>query len=99
MDLNKYDFTNADFEMLNDALENLPNKDDAGDMFKELLHGVFEPKQAVETYQAKLERERVAKQQKRKAVIENVRVLQAKLIMLRRDLQQENKVNDQSNSD
>ena len=92
MDLNKYNFTTAEFEMLNDALEHLPNKGDAAEIFHGIL-SAMNRKETPQSLEEKLELRKKEKEAEKKDVLENVRVLQGKLISLKRDIERETQAN------
>lgn len=86
------ELTNEDFAMLMDALEHLPAKN----MGNEILSAMMDATLASRSPQQKAEIERKRKteaenmRKERNDVIEQVRLLQAKIIMMKRLLIQEN---------
>lgn len=79
--------TNEDFKLIFDGLETLPNSGLAGSMFGDLL-GMMLSKDATEEEKAEAkrqrEREHRRRDQERQRVIEDIRILQGKLLTMKR---------------
>lgn len=90
--LKHLNLTEQDFQMIVDGLEQLPHRNDMGEMMGELLVGVFAKDGDESAVKMKSEREQRMKkaQDAKKQIIEDVRVLQGKLIMLKRYLIEQN---------
>lgn len=91
MELKDIKFTKEEFDLLIKGIEGLPNHDTAGDLMTGLLECMISEKISPEA-QAKRDREKSIKEQTKKrekeALKENCWILQAKLIQLRRYLEQ-----------
>jgi len=81
--------TDDDFKLIVDALEFLPHKDIPSEMMKDLITTMI-AKDADEAAR-KMEKRRLeieAGHNKKRILIENIKILQGKLLMLKRYLQQ-----------
>lgn len=88
--------TENDFKMLVDALENLPNKNMAGNMMGMLLEGIIpEGEKRDEAIRMRKEKE-LREEREADLLKENIRVLQGKLIQFKRYLI-ENRLLDEAN--
>lgn len=91
MELKDIKFTKEEFDLLIKGIEGLPSQDTAGDLMTGLLECMLTDKISPEV-QAKREREKAIKEQAKKrekeALKENCWILQAKLVQLRRYLEQ-----------
>jgi len=89
MDIKHLELTEQDFALLLEGLESLPEKGTAGEMMGMLLEGMITDKSPEAQAKMKYERERRSKelQKKRDDQKEDIRILQGKLIMLKRWLQ------------
>lgn len=93
MDIEQIGLTKSDFDLINEALENLPSKGASGSLMRTLMVKVLakdgphkdemEKKLADDEY-----RDEVAMKSK----MEEIRLVQGKLIQLRRSLERENKL-------
>lgn len=89
--LKHLNLTDKDFEMIVQGLEQLPHKNDTAEIMGELLISAF-AKDDAHADKMKSEREnRMRKMQDdKKQIIEDVRILQGKLLMLKRYLLENN---------
>lgn len=91
MELKDIKFTKEEFDLLIKGVEGLPNQDTASDLMTGLIECMITDKIPPEL-QAKREREKIIKEQARKrdkeVLKENCWILQAKLVQLRRYLEQ-----------
>lgn len=91
--------TEDDFRMLNEALENLPNKNTAGELMGELLISAL--MKDGEEGKEKLVKEREARmkkaQKEKELIVENIRILQGKVLMLQRHLRMNGLLKDANN--
>src|SRR5450631_4113804 len=87
-ELENLNLTEEDFTLLQEALEHMPSKDLAGKlMFNMIEHMVGEKTpEAIEQRKAKMISDERKEQAKKQQVVEDVRVLQGKLIQLKRYL-------------
>jgi hypothetical protein len=86
--LKHLNLTERDFELIIDGLEELPNKNQMGEMMGDLLMGVMSKDDPDAHTKIKAERElRLAKKRKDEQLIkEDIKILQGKLLMLKRYL-------------
>ena len=86
--------TEKDFELLVEGLEVLPNKDVAGEMMGELLLSALKPDkkegEGYSEFMVKREQEKLESKKKKELLIEDVRILQGKLLQLKRFLHANN---------
>lgn len=89
-----------DFDLLIQGLENLPNKDMAGEMMVDMLSMAFAGKDE-DFDKNKLAREREERKREsakaKEALVEDIKILQSKLILLKRYLVQNNLLKDVEN--
>lgn len=87
-ELELLNLTEDDFKMLNDALECLPSKNMAGELMGELLISAFSKGDGENVEHIKAERDiRMKKAEKEKQLmVENIRILQGKVLMLQRHM-------------
>lgn len=85
--LRNLSLTERDFDLMVQGLEHLPNKDTAGELMGELLFGAI-VKDEEERQKMKMDRDRQRAQQMREkqALVEDSKILQGKLLMLKRFL-------------
>lgn len=92
IDIKNLDLTKKDFDMLIEGLEHLPHKSDAGEMIGDLMTAMLTNKDNKNDVE-KMKREREEKYKKKKEqdheLIEDIRILQGKLLTLKRYLKQE----------
>lgn len=87
--LQSLNLTDNDFKLIIDGLDALPSKDLAGDIMGDLLMGMLSDKTNPESQQKlKMEREqkRSKKVKAKEAMQEDIKILQGKLLMLKRYL-------------
>lgn len=94
--LQQLNLTENDFKMLVDGLDALPEKGLAGEMMGDLIVGMMTDKSNPEAME-KVKKEREMKQAKAKkdkeTMVEDIKILQGKLLMLKRYLQQQGALN------
>lgn len=85
--------TEEDFKLLVDGLESLPERGLAGEMMGDLIGSMLADKNPEAQEKIKRDREMKARKQEseKQLLKENIRILQGKLLMLKRSLQ-ENKL-------
>lgn len=91
MDLKDLKFTKEDFDMLIKGIEGLPNQDTAGELMSGLLDAMLGGKLPPEErakMKEKHRRERMEKEKMKETLREDCYLLQAKLIRLRRYMEQ-----------
>jgi hypothetical protein len=91
-DLKKLELTEKDFDLLVEGLDALPEKGAAGEMFGDLLFSVLSKDDPISNEKIKNERnlERAEKERKKIDMKDDIKILQGKLLMLKRYLIQEN---------
>jgi len=91
MKLEDLQLTEQEFTMLFEALENLPNKGDAGEIMGTMFESMFakESGENAKDFFAKKRLERAQKEREKILLIENTRILQGKLLMIKRQMQSE----------
>lgn len=82
--IKQIELTEEDFKMLYDGLEALPTKDIAGDMIGMMFSGLITDETKRAEHDLRMKREMEAKDKKRQQLIENVRILQGKILTLKR---------------
>lgn len=85
--------TEDDFKLLIDGLDALPEKGVAGEMVGELFMSILEDKTNAEgmaKLKAEREKRRIDAESKKQQMKEDVKILQGKLLMLKRYLQENN---------
>ena len=95
--LKNVELTENDFKLIYDALEHLPAKNLGSDLMGMMLGGLMPEGEAKLKYEREIELKRQKEEQKRTQLIEEIRLLQAKLISLKRLMVENNlikKVND-----
>lgn len=90
--------TEADFTMLIDALEHLPNKDDKKEIFNTLFGGIRQKPENVDKYFEDRRRVLEAKEEAKKEFIDDIKILQGKLLVAKRELTKAASPNEQSQS-
>lgn len=91
--LESLNLTSKDFDLLVQGLDALPNKGEAADLMVSLLGGMLakDNDEAREKWEKSREKEKAKKEGDRLLMIEEVKILQGKLLMLKRYLM-ENKL-------
>ena len=84
--------TDADFKLMVDGLDALPERGAAGEMMGELLIGMLSKGDEEKERQMKLERDdrRRKAEKDKESIRENVKILRGKLLILKRYLQENN---------
>ena len=84
--------TDEDFKLMVDGLDALPERGAAGEMMGELLIGMLSKGDEEKERQMKLERDdrRRKAEKDKESIRENVKILQGKLLILKRYLQENN---------
>lgn len=91
IDIKQLELTDEDFKLLIDGLDALPNKDAAGDIFEVLMIGLIgkdDPAGKQKAEDERQERKRKSDQEKQQK-IEDIKILQGKLLILKRYFMQE----------
>ncbi len=90
--LQTLDLTEKDFDLIISGLDHLPHKNDAGEIFSDLMISVMGDKlskgAAEELEKKRAEKYRKLKEEQRD-MIDDIRILQGKLLLLKRYLKQE----------
>jgi len=81
--------TTKDFDMILDALEHLPFKDQSGFMMTSMLEMAFK-KETPEEMDRRLNAKIEARKEKQKLVTEDVAILKGKIIAIKREAQAHN---------
>lgn len=91
MDIKDLELTEQDFQLLVDGLDALPEKGLAGEMMGELLAGMLtkDNPEAMEKHKREQDAKRKKAESAKLQMKEDVRILQGKLLMLKRWLLQE----------
>lgn len=77
--------TDKDFDMINEALENLPSKDAAGRLFTGLFKTMLiKDEEKLKEMQKKDSEEEAERKHELKLLKEDIRILQSKIIQLKR---------------
>lgn len=84
MELQNIRLEEKDFDLLMEALEHLPNKDMAGDLMMGILGAALIKGENEDDFKNHLAKQERDKKAKREALIEDIRLLQSKIIMLKR---------------
>lgn len=93
--LRNLSLTERDFDLLVAGLEHLPNKDTAGDLMGEMLiMGLARDEEDKERMKNDLEKKRVARDREKRLLVEDSKILQGKLLMLKRFLIENNLMKD-----
>lgn len=96
--LQQLNLAEKDFKMLIDGLDALPEKDLASDMMKDLMVGLLANEGAeMKERMQKMEDDRKKDDYIKQMLIEDIRILQGKLLMLKRYLQENNALTETSN--
>lgn len=83
--------TEEDFRLLVDGLDALPDKGAAGEMMGDLMLSLIsKDKEQEEKLQAERNKRRVAAEANKQLMKENIKILQGKLLMLKRYFQENN---------
>lgn len=86
--LKHLNLTERDFELIIDGLDQVPNKNQAGEMLGDLMLGMLtkdDPEVAAKMKAEREDRQRKAKKEK-DLMVEEIKILQGKLLMLKRYL-------------
>lgn len=86
MDIKDLQLTENDFNLLFDGLDCIPNKDAAREIMGSLLEGILDDTnlEAAEKYKRERDAKRIVADRAKAALIEDVRILQGKLLMFKR---------------
>lgn len=89
--LKQLNLTEDEFKMIVDGLDQLPNKGNIGDMMIHMLTASMskDNPEAKAKMEAELEKESRKKELEKEILIENIKILQGKLLLFKRFLQQE----------
>lgn len=93
--LKHLNLTERDFELIIDGLDQVPNKNQAGEMMGELMVAMLtkdEPESMSKIKAEREERQRKANKE-RVLVVEEIKILQGKLLMLKRYLIEQDALN------
>lgn len=87
-EIQNLNLSESDFKMINDGLESLPSRDLAGDVMMSILGAAFLKDDPAEKQKFLDERksEEAKKKREKELLIEEVRILQGKMLMLQRFL-------------
>lgn len=87
-DLKTLNLTERDFQLMVDGLDCLPNKNMAGEMMGDLLIGLIakDDDEAQEKFKRERELDRAKRQREKDGMVEDIKILQGKLLMLKRYL-------------
>lgn len=91
MDIKDLELSDSDFKLIVDGLDSLPNKDFGGEIIGMMFEGMLTDKSPEAAEKMKRDRElKSAKdKQKKEILIEEIKILQGKLLMFKRWLAQE----------
>jgi len=90
-DLKQLNLTEDDFKMIVDGLDQLPSRGAIGNMMMHMLTASMsdEKPEAKEKAMKRLEETEKKEERERTILVENIKILQGKLLMFKRFLQQE----------
>lgn len=94
-ELKHLNLTERDFDLLVEGLEALPERGQAGELVADLIGNMItngDP-EAEEKHKRAREHRKASRENSKKAMLEDVKVLQGKLIMLKRYLVSQNALN------
>jgi len=89
-DLQKLDLSEKDFDLIVDGLENLPNKHVAGHMMGDMIAEMVSRNGTPTKFKDLLEEKKKKDENERLLLVEDVKILQGKILMLKRYLKQNN---------
>lgn len=96
-DLKDLNLSDEDFSLLIQGLDALPQKDQAGEMMSDLIGTVLFDGKMKEEFERKRKQDLVKKQAAKDKLIEDTKILQGKLLMMKRFMQENNLMKDVNN--
>lgn len=99
--LKHLNLTEKDFQLIIDGLDHLPNKNDAGEIMSDFFVGVFDKHSPPDKIIEKIKRDKEVRDRSRKRekdiLKEDIKILQGKLLMLKRHLIEQGALNEAHN--
>ena len=86
-DLKQLNLTEKDFELILAGLDFLPKKDVAGEMIADIFSAIVAKSEAdIKKHKENRERQNAQKKRDQNALVEDIKILQGKLLLLKRHL-------------
>ncbi len=95
MELKDLELSEKDFQLLIDGLEALPHKSEAAEMFGDIFLGLLsKDDDGIKKIEKERERRKLAKDAEKAMLVEDIKILQGKIVMLKRLLQSDNAISE-----